>query len=97
MAKVFARAPGMGTLVPFWYHFAIMFEAVFILTVLDSGTRVIRFVIHEVLHELSQFGLRVADCGLSGPRTPNTQHPTPSTDSQSAIRNPQSAIPVWLT
>jgi carbon starvation protein len=53
MAQIFARpfqAFGGGFLA-FWYHFAIMFEAVFILTVLDSGTRVIRFVIHELLHD----------------------------------------------
>lgn len=52
MAQIFAgpfQALG-GGLLAFWYHFAIMFEAVFILTVLDSGTRVIRFVIHELLH-----------------------------------------------
>jgi len=51
MAQIFAgpfRSFG-GGLVAFWYHFAIMFEAVFILTVLDSGTRVIRFVIHELM------------------------------------------------
>src|SRR5258708_1769754 len=52
MAKVFAVAPGMGTLLPSWYHFAIMFEAVFVLTVLDSGTRVIRFIIHEMMHDV---------------------------------------------
>ncbi|MEP6756844.1 MAG: carbon starvation CstA 5TM domain-containing protein, partial [Chthonomonadales bacterium] len=52
MARIFAGILG-GGLMAFWYHFAIMFEAVFILTVLDSGTRVIRFVIQELLDDLS--------------------------------------------
>ena len=59
MAQVFTGATRMlpgsmeSGLFAFWYHFAIMFEAVFILTVLDSGTRVIRFVIQELLHDLA--------------------------------------------
>jgi carbon starvation protein len=52
MAQIFSGTLGKG-LLPFWYHFAIMFEAVFILTVLDSGTRVIRFVIHELFHDFA--------------------------------------------
>ncbi len=52
MANIFSSTLG-GSLVAFWYHFAIMFEAVFILTVLDSGTRVIRFVINELLQDWS--------------------------------------------
>ncbi len=50
MANIFSSTLG-GRLAAFWYHFAIMFEAVFILTVLDSGTRVIRFVIQELLQD----------------------------------------------
>ncbi len=50
MAQIFSSTLG-GGLAAFWYHFAIMFEAVFILTVLDSGTRVIRFVIQEMLQD----------------------------------------------
>ena len=52
MAHIFSRTL-RGAWLAFWYHFAIMFEAVFILTVLDSGTRVIRFVIQELLHDLA--------------------------------------------
>ena len=49
MAQVFAGLPGMGSLLGYWYHFAIMFEALFILTTIDTGTRVARFVIQELL------------------------------------------------
>jgi len=52
MAQIFSRIM-RGGWVAFWYHFAIMFEAVFILTVLDSGTRVIRFVIQEMTLDLA--------------------------------------------
>ena len=51
MAEIFSRTLG-GRFAAFWYHFAIMFEAVFILTVLDSGTRVIRFVVQELIQDL---------------------------------------------
>src|SRR6185503_12947034 len=49
MADVFSKLPGMSALVSYWYHFAIMFEALFILTTIDSGTRVGRFLIQETL------------------------------------------------
>ena len=47
MAKIFSGLPGMANLAAYWYHFAIMFEAVFILTTVDSGTRIGRFLIQE--------------------------------------------------
>ena len=52
MAHIFSKTLG-GAWAAFWYHFAIMFEAVFILTVLDSGTRVIRFVVQEMLGDFA--------------------------------------------
>ena len=47
MAQIFSGLPGMASLMDYWYHFAIMFEAVFILTTIDSGTRIGRFVLQE--------------------------------------------------
>jgi carbon starvation protein len=47
MAQIFSGLPGMRSLMAYWYHFAIMFEAVFILTTIDSGTRIGRFVLQE--------------------------------------------------
>jgi len=47
MAQIFSGLPGMRGLMAYWYHFAIMFEAVFILTTIDSGVRIGRFVLQE--------------------------------------------------
>ena len=47
MAQVFSGLPGMKGLMDYWYHFAIMFEALFILTTVDAGTRVARFLVQE--------------------------------------------------
>lgn len=52
MSEVLNRAFGGGGLKAFWYHFAIMFEALFILTAVDAGTRVARFMLSDALGNL---------------------------------------------
>ncbi len=49
MAHIFSQSLGGSRVMALWYHFAVMFEALFILTILDAGTRVARFMIQDAL------------------------------------------------
>lgn len=49
MAQIFSHIPGLASFMKYWYHFAIMFEALFILTTIDAGTRIARFILQELL------------------------------------------------
>jgi carbon starvation protein len=51
MAHILSNVLGGKALMAFWYHFAILFEALFILTTVDAGTRVARFMIQDLLGE----------------------------------------------
>ena len=52
MAEIFSRVLGGKALMAFWYHFAILFEALFILTTIDAGTRCCRFMIQDLVGSL---------------------------------------------
>lgn len=48
MAQIFSALPLLSGLIGFWYHFVIMFEALFVMTLIDTGTRVTRYMLQEV-------------------------------------------------
>jgi carbon starvation protein len=52
MAQIFRGMPGMARLMGYWYHYAIMFEALFIMTTIDAGTRVARYVLQELMSKV---------------------------------------------
>ncbi len=49
MAYIFSNLPGLDHLMNYWYHFCIMFEALFIMTIIDAGTRVGRYMLQELV------------------------------------------------
>lgn len=54
MAKILSQIPGLSKFLAYWYHFCIMFEALFILTTIDTGTRIARFVLQEFLGKIDK-------------------------------------------
>jgi carbon starvation protein len=54
MSQIFSGIPGFQHLMDYWYHYAIMFEALFILTTIDTGTRVARFLVQEFFGRFSE-------------------------------------------
>jgi len=68
MAKIFTNVPGLKGAMSYWYHFVIMFEALFILTLLETGTRVARFVFQETTAQFAGFAPgEVAHAGSGKP------------------------------
>ncbi len=95
MAKVFSSFPGMKQLMAYWYHFVIMFEALFILTLLETGTRVARFVFQEAVsgfREIDPFPNRERELSLTAVERPS-DGAEPIT---LAYAPPQNRKPQWL-
>jgi len=66
MAYIFSAVPFMKGMMAYWYHFAIMFEAVFILTAVDTGTRVGRYMLQEMFAKVvPKFGERAWKPGIA--------------------------------
>jgi carbon starvation protein len=63
MSVILSSIPGMKGLMGYWYHFAIMFEALFILTTVDTGTRVARYIFEELVRLANPRGKAIRSLG----------------------------------
>ena len=103
MAQIFTGLPGMRQLLDYWYHFAIMFEALFILTTIDAGTRVGRFLVAEFIgRAYPPFGRHdwmpgafVSDTARRGGRGRTSSGPAASRRSGRCSASPTSCWPRW--
>ncbi|MCX5709516.1 MAG: carbon starvation protein A [Candidatus Omnitrophica bacterium] len=66
MSLILSSIPGMKRLMGYWYHFAIMFEALFILTTVDTGTRVARYIFQEIIKTIRPKAKLAKGNSLSG-------------------------------
>jgi carbon starvation protein len=62
MAQILSEVVGGTAMMAFWYHFAILFEALFILTAVDAGTRAGRFMLQDLLGTFTAMAHGFADC-----------------------------------
>ncbi len=82
VARIFSGLPGMKALLAYWYHFAIMFEALFVLTTIDTGTRIGRFLLQELVGRVHESSATSAG---SPPRSARRCSSSPAGASSSSV------------
>jgi carbon starvation protein len=85
MASVFGKIPGLTGLLAYWYHFVIVFEALFILTAVDTGTRVARYLMQDALGKVYRRSATTSPCRRS--RSPRCWSSRPGAISSTTARS----------